>query len=90
MSNHTAKNKRFALADSIRMLENDTVTNKTNLQILRIKADELKSEPGRCRFLKQKMDILFQTKLTTQEKKTKLPESSFGAFCGCLSAKMVM
>ena len=64
------KNKRFALADSIRMLENDTVTNKTNLQILRIKADELKNVSlVAADSLKQKMDILFQTKLTTQEKK---------------------
>ena len=64
------KNARFALADSIRILENDTVTHKTTLQTLRSKADELKSESlVVADSLKQEMDILFKTKLTSEEKK---------------------
>jgi len=64
------KNARFALADSIRILENDTITHKATLQTLKIKADELKSESlVVADSLKQEMDILFKTKLTSEEKK---------------------
>ena len=66
------KNARFALADSIRILENDTVTHKTTLLTLKTKADELKKESLIVAdSLKQQMDLLFQNKLTSEEKKQK-------------------
>jgi hypothetical protein len=64
------KNERFALSDTIRLLENDTLTHKARLQVLRKKAEELKSQSLMAAdSLKQKMEVLFRTKLTDEQKK---------------------
>ena len=64
------KNERFALSDTIRLLENDTLTHKARLQVLRKKAEELKIQSLMAAdSLKQKMEVLFRTKLTDEQKK---------------------